>query len=142
VAAPPRNDSADRGLPAAPESSLAERIGLRSLSLRCPAAPVIELALDESSRLHLLAPNIDAAADLVAAEGWAQANRDLLRAAAGLSGEPAVEIIARVLTETPARDRRLLDGRYRVDLLREVRVGDDSAWCCVPLNVDEPAAAP
>jgi len=96
----------------------------------------VELASDDDGRLHLLAPGADRAADLVAAEGWALANLELLRAAAGLDGT-AGEVVPRVLTEIPSRDRRLLDGRFRVDLVREVRLGGESAWCCVPLNTDE-----
>jgi hypothetical protein len=115
--------------------AIATRIGLRPLEVRCTAAPGVELALDEAARLHLLGLGAGSAEDLLAAEGWARANLELIGAAAGT--ESLGDIVVRVLTDRPARDRRLLDGRFRVDLLREVRVGKQSAWCCVPLNADE-----
>jgi len=111
---------------------LALRLGLRPLGAVCPAAPEVELAVDGAGGLHLLGVGAGSAGALLAAEGWAEGNRALLGAAAGL--DDGFEIVARVLTDEPARDRRLLDGRFRVDLLREVRVGAESAWCCVPLN--------
>jgi hypothetical protein len=116
-------------------ASLAERLGLDGLSVRCAAAPEIELAADGQGRLHLLGIGAESAADLLAAEGWARTNLDLIGAAAG--DRPLREILARVLTDRPSRDRRLLDGRFRVDLLQEVRVGERTAWCCVPLNADD-----
>jgi len=119
----------------ADDTSLAERIGLAPLALRCPTAPTIEFARDDAGRLHLLGLGADSAEDLLAAEGWARTNATVVLAAAGLA--PDTDLVVRVLTDTPARDRRLLDARFRVDLLREVRVGDDTAWCCVPLNTDD-----
>lgn len=138
VPAPPAADDHPELAETRPAGSpgYAERLGLRRLRLTCPVAPAVELASDDDGRLHLLAPGADRAADLVAAEGWALANLELLRAAAGLDGT-AGEVVPRVLTEIPSRDRRLLDGRFRVDLVREVRLGGESAWCCVPLNTDE-----
>lgn len=115
--------------------SLAEILELVPLEIRCPVAPTIEFARDEAGRLHLLGLGADAAEDLLAAEGWARTNASIVLRAADLDAR--AEIIVRVLTATPARDRRLLDARFRVDLLHEVRVGDQSAWCCVPLNTDE-----
>ncbi len=125
----PRQDEAEDA------TSLAERIDLAPLELRCPTAPTIEFARDDAGRLHLLGLGADAAEDLLAAEGWARTNAGVVLAAAGLA--PDAELVVRVLTDTPARDRRLLDARFRVDLLRAVRVGDDTAWCCVPLNSDD-----
>ena len=121
--------------PAPNELGLAERIELKPLAIRCPSSPAIEFARDDANRLHLLGLGAEAAPDLLAAEGWARTNASLVLPAAGLTRE--AEIVVRVLTATPSRDRKLLDGRFRVDLLREVRVGDDTAWCCVPLNADE-----
>jgi len=120
---------------AAKELGLAERIELKPLDIRCPASPDIEFARDDADRLHLLGLGAEAATDLLAAEGWARTNATLVLPAAGLTNE--ADIVVRVLTATPSRDRKLLDGRFRVDLLREVRVGDATAWCCVPLNADE-----
>ena len=117
------------------ELGLAERIELKPLAIRCPSSPAIEFARDDANRLHLLGLGAEAAPDLLAAEGWARTNASLVLPAAGLTSE--AEIVVRVLTATPSRERKLLDGRFRVDLLREVRVGDDTAWCCVPLNADE-----
>ena len=115
--------------------SLASRVGLRALPVTCPTARGIELALDEHGHLHLLGEGAASAPDLLAAEGWARVNGELLASLAGtdFSREPVV----RILTETPARDRRLLDSRFRVDLVREVRLDDASTWCCVPLNADD-----
>ena len=117
---------------AAAGPTLSARVGLTPLGLACPVSPEIELAADEAGELHLLGVGAASADALVAAEGWAEANRALVGAAAGLPA--GFGIIARVLTSEPARDRRLLDGRFRVDLLIEMRVGEDAAWRCVPLN--------
>jgi len=117
---------------AAAGPTLSERVGLTPLGLACPVAPEIELAADSAGGLHLLGVGAASADALVAAEGWAEANRALVGAAAGLPA--GFGITARVLTSEPARDRRLLDGRFRVDLLIEMRVGADAAWRCVPLN--------
>ncbi len=133
AAAPTRDDLSPVTEP--PTTTLAERADLTPLTLRCPAAPAIEFACDREGRLHLLGLGAASAEDLLAAEGWARTNAGVVLTAAKL--DENAEIIVRVLTSTPARDRRLLDGRFRVDLLHEVRVGEESAWCCVALNSDD-----
>ncbi len=114
--------------------SLAERAGFTPVTITCPAAPNVHLATDDAGTLHLLCESENAVEDLLVAESWATANAPMIRAAAGLAED--AEIIPRVLTSTPAQSRRLLDSRYRVDLLHEVRVGDQTTWCRVPLNSD------
>lgn len=128
---PPENPARED---AQPHPGLAEKLGLVGLEIRCPSAPACAFATDDAGTLHLLATGENAASDLIAAEGWVQANREVLAAATGLdAGAP---VLPRLITAEPARDRRLLEGRYRVDLLREVRVGDETAWCTVPLNTE------
>ena len=129
-------DAATDELPGdAADDHLAERIGLTVLPLVCPAAPAVAFGADDAGRLHLLGEGAGTAEELLVAEGWARTNAPVVLAAAGLAED--AEIVVRVLTDTPARDRGLLDSRFRVDLLREVRVGQDRAWCCVPLNTDD-----
>jgi hypothetical protein len=109
-------------------TSLASLVGgLRTLDLRCPFAPGVELAADRDDRLHLLAEcrggGDEAVRDLLSAEAWAATHGALLRRALGVSvGSGAQERpTMHVLTETPRALRRMLDCPVRVHAL--VRAG-------------------
>ncbi len=123
--------------------------GLRPVSVLCPYAPGVELALDASGGLHLLirAEPDDgddgeqkALSQLLVASAWAEAHAMLLVPALAATGTPAAHAaatqrpVAHLFTDRPKRSRRLLETDVRVHLLARVRVGGQSGWYCTALN--------
>ena len=113
--------------------------GLTPLHARCPVAPGVELACDDTGRLHLLAmPPRDhsgqtlhaAVRRLLAARAWSTRHRELLCAA-----EPALRaetpVMMHLLTETPGEASDLLDTEIRVHAV--VRARPDAVGAA-PLN--------
>ncbi|MCA9286611.1 MAG: hypothetical protein KDA22_15405, partial [Phycisphaerales bacterium] len=125
--------------PSAPGSELATAIGLRPLPLRCPEQGSVELAVDEAGRLCLVAPLAELPA-LLAAEGWAQRNRELLGLAFAQAGCHANETRLHAVTDTPADASSLAGTRIHLHVRAPVRGQQGIGWYVAPLN--RPASAP
>lgn len=123
--------------------------GLRPVSVLCPYAPGVELALDASGGLHLLVRaepddgddgEQKALSQLLVASAWAEAHAMLLVPALAATGAPAAHAaatqrpVAHLFTDRPKRSRRLLETDVRVHLLARVNIGGQSGWYCTALN--------
>jgi len=127
--APQRLDT-DAGAP----DRLANLIsGLTPLESRCPDAPEVELAVDETGRLHLLARDADRAMDsLLAVEAWARRHVALLQRAEPSLFQAEKEATLHLLTPTPAQTRRLLQTRVRVHAIAPAPGA--ATTVCIDLN--------
>lgn len=135
--------SAPRATEACPPVSLTPSLaglvgGLRLTPVRCPFAPAVELAADARGRIHLLA---DAASDagatvslLLGAGAWARENHSVLGLACPGLDPRFAEPVLHLFTDQPAAMRRLLDGFFRVHLLRWVEARGERVPVCIDLN--------
>jgi hypothetical protein len=136
----PIMDSID--LPSSRPGLLARHLpSLAALSITCPYAPSVELAVAEDGALHLLAlegsaGEQPAVAQLVTAAAWVRDHMPLLRLAAPADGRRLSEAdpILHLLTTRAAAIRRLGESGVRLHVLTNVRVGDQTAWACADLN--------
>lgn len=138
------SDAVDPGTEDAPEGLLSDLVcaGLETLEARCPGAPEVEIALDESGVLHVLA-RAEAYADpgralvrLATAGGWAWANRRVLgltRARGGPVIDESAAVVSHLFTDQPARWRGLLDAPIRMHVMLPARP-TAGAWACADLN--------
>jgi hypothetical protein len=112
--------------------------GLTPLTHRCPIEPLVQLALDADSRIHLLAcaTITDPLRSLTQACAWASLNRDLILAAAQRDPvDTPAEPIMHLLVDDVPTNRRLLDAPIRLHLLRSVPVQNaQPVWFSAPLN--------
>lgn len=128
----------------APDGLLSDLVcaGLGTLEARCPGAPEVEIALDESGVLHVLA-RAEAYAEpgralvrLATAAGWAWANRRVLgltRAPGGPMIDESAAVVSHLFTDQPARWRGLLDAPIRMHVMLPARPAA-GAWACADLN--------
>lgn len=97
--------------------------GAERVSVSCPYAEQVQVAVDGEGRLHLLArsggPEDDerALAGLMVASAWAEAHAGLLGAALPRMRTGAGPAVMHVFTGTPKRSRRLLETNLRVHVL-------------------------
>jgi outer membrane biosynthesis protein TonB len=126
---------------AAAATTLASHIAeLKPVTLRCPYAGDIEIAVDEDGTLHLLARSASEATDdsalaaLLVASSWTEAHIGILAAAAGASIDEHKRPTLHLFTDRPKRSRRLLETNLRVHLLAPVQIGSESGWFCTELN--------
>lgn len=127
-------------------SSLAETVGgdLSPLTVRCPHAESIEIAVDPRGTIHLLAlANAETegsyekcVALLIAAGAWVRKHVTLIAAAeVGVrSGSSAAAPVLHLVTDRLAEIRHLLDADIRVHLLAPVRESSGVQWACADLN--------
>lgn len=132
-----------------PPRSLAGLVtGLRALPARCPYAGEVELAVAHDGTAHLfvrdgsrgIAAATGAEPDgvglLLAAAAWSVAHATLIGLAS--PGEPAIDPdrrpVLHLMTDRPARARRLLDADLRIHLLAPVEVEGRHGWFCTDLN--------
>ncbi|MBX3407413.1 MAG: hypothetical protein KF869_11690 [Phycisphaeraceae bacterium] len=126
--------------------------GLRPVSVLCPYAPGVELALDPAGGLHLLVRTEPedgedseqrALSQLLVAGAWAEAHAMLLGPALAQAGAPAAfarpmheahKPALHLFTDRPKRSRRLLETDVRIHLLARVNIGGQSGWYCTELN--------
>ncbi|HEX8876177.1 MAG TPA: hypothetical protein VF777_05470 [Phycisphaerales bacterium] len=130
--------------PTAANASLTRHLpSLEPLEARCPYAPEVELAVDPSGRLHLIARSHADAADpnaafskLAVARTWAQAHAALLERAFRQAKPLAFTPEQHLLTDAPKRVRPLLDTDVRLHLLTAPPGTAETApgWVCVELN--------
>ncbi len=124
--------------------SLARHLpSLEPLEARCPYAPEVELAVDPSGRLHLIARSHADATDpnaafskLAVARSWAQAHAALLERAFRQAKPLAFTPEQHLLTDAPKRVRPLLDTDVRLHLLTAPPGTAETSpgWVCVELN--------
>lgn len=139
--------SAAQTQPAASPSastSLARHLpSLEPLEARCPYAPEVELAVDPSGRLHLIARSHADATDpnaafskLAVARTWALAHAALLERAFRQAKPLAFAPEQHLLTDAPKRVRPLLDTDVRLHLLTAPAGTAETGpgWVCVELN--------
>jgi hypothetical protein len=108
--------------------------GLRSVDVRCPFAPGVEIAVSPEGEVHVLAMatperNISqAVADLTACASWVEVNTAVLRGAIPELAKRvgAVKPREHLVTTEPKLVRGLLDSRLRLHL--------DAAGAIVDLN--------
>ena len=115
---------------------------LLPIAARCPSAPQVELALDESGIIHVLTgalgPNGDPAAveQLTIVSAWAMIHARLL--AQTLPPDRCLRLgeqtVAHLFTGRPAEHRGLLDSTIRVHLLTPVVKSVSADWVCAALN--------
>jgi len=111
--------------------------GLEPLSLTCPIEPQVQLAIDEHSRIHILATGdaADPVRSLTQAGAWASLNHQLILAAAQRTDASEPEPILHLLVDDVPTNRRLLDAPIRVHLLRSIPVQNaQPVWFSAPLN--------
>lgn len=110
--------------------------GLNALPLRPPGHERIEIAVDATGRLHLLARETGLR-ELPVVEQWAFAHRELLAMACPtLRIDPAAgRTVCHVFTAEPATLADLHGSEMRLHVLAPVTVGDKTAWFAAPLNV-------
>lgn len=119
-----------------------------ALDARCPSAPDAQLALDATGRLHLLLRHDSDAGDLptpreaivelIAVRTWARQHRQLLQLTErsrrfDADADPVLHLFtdrADLSVELVAR----LGGLLKLHLLRDVAVGSEHTWFCVPLS--------
>ncbi len=108
--------------------------GLTAIRPRCPGQENIELALDESGGLHLLAGDGDLR-NMLAVKGWARALGELLSMACPEHEmDVAAEIECHLFTDEPMKVADLLEGDIHLHLLAPVMVEGKQGWYAAPLN--------
>lgn len=115
---------------------LAGLLGLFALRARCPAAPTVQLALDDRGGLHCLASSAHGGSIecLTAAGAWARAHTQVLALTTELLVEPRVPVCSHLFTREPAAVRRVLDADLRVHLLAPVPADPRQRFIAVELN--------
>lgn len=144
VAAPVAVPAAAPSAPNTASASLTRHLpSLEPLEARCPYAPEVELAVDPSGRLHLIARSHADAADpnaafskLAVARTWAQAHAALIERAFRQAKPMAFAPEQHLLTDAPKRVRPLLDTDVRLHLLTAPPGTAETSpgWVCVELN--------
>jgi len=147
----------DRGLDATPDlfalidtdaRTTASIPGGVALEARCPSAPDAQLALDAAGRLHLLLRHDsdvgdlptprEAIVELVAVRTWARQHRQLLQLTErSRRFDPDADPVLHLFTDRADLSVELvsrLGGLLKLHLLRDVAVGHEHTWFCVPLS--------
>ena len=119
-----------------------------ALEARCPSAPDAQLALDATGRLHLLLRHDsdlgdlptprEAIVELVAVRTWARQHRQLLQLTErSRRFDPDADPVLHLFTDRADLSVELvsrLGGLLKLHLLRDVAVGNEHTWFCVPLS--------
>lgn len=114
--------------------------GIRAVELRCPVAAEIELGVDDTGRLHLIAEDRSEhpLEGLSAAAEWATENFELLSLAIEAKGLAAPRGAQRpmlhAVTRSPARAKQMLRCGVRVHVMADVDVDGRVATACVDLE--------
>ncbi len=108
--------------------------GLTPLDIRCPYASNIELALDKTGSLHLIASDpASAGSDLLTVDAWSRAHASLI-AQAVTSLSPGWQSHRHIVVENAPPARGLLDADVRVHLCIEVPTQSGPVRVTRPLN--------
>ncbi len=127
-------------------ASFLQEAGMISLTARCPNHPQVELTLDESGGLHLLARHQqatgksvnDAIYELLDARGWVDQHISLLSMTQKqLRFDMQIRPVVHLFTDDAKAAAKLVANSARfvkLHLLSEVTVGHDKAFYCTELN--------
>lgn len=102
--------------------------------VRCPGHELVELGVDESGRIHVLArePQLR---ELRIVETWAKAHRELIALACpDRKFDPAGKVVSHVFTDTPASVADLHASDLHLHVLTPVMVAGKQGWYAAPLN--------
>jgi hypothetical protein len=138
-AKPAQELTADAPAPAPPDgpSLTAHLPMLRPLAVRCPQDEGVELAVDGSGRLHVLASG-DAAGDiarLMTVSAWARGHaRVIALTQPDLIIDLDPEPICHLFTSSAASVRSILDAPVRLHLLVSTTLDGRALWVCSDLN--------
>ena len=108
--------------------------GLLSISARCPEHEHVELAVDGSGRLHVLA-NADDLRGASIVVGWTVRHQTLLAmACGGLQLTASESPVQHLFTDNAVSVADLHGSGIRLHLLAEVEVEGNKGTFCTPLN--------
>lgn len=103
-------------------------------AVRCPGHELVELGVDKSGRIHVLAREAQLR-DLRIVETWAKAHRELIAMACpDQQFDPAGKIVSHVFTDTPATVADLHASDLHLHVLTPVMVEGRQGWYAAPLN--------
>ncbi len=107
---------------------------LKPLVARCPGQERIEIALDGSGRLHVLAREEDVRG-LPVVQSWVRANRELIAMAhPNETFHPAAPTVAHVFAADPLRVADLHASPLHLHVLTPIDVDGKRAWYAAALN--------
>jgi hypothetical protein len=108
--------------------------GVTPLDVRCPGHEKLELGIDASGRLHVIAGEAQLR-ELHVVEAWARAHREIIgRACPGHWIDPAARTVCHVFTDEPASLADLHGSDLRLHVLAPVFVDGKQGWYAAPLN--------
>jgi len=108
--------------------------GLTALDIRSPRSDHVQLAVDATGRLHLLAED-ERLRELQIVESWAKCHRELLAMALSHHAfDPDAEIILHLFTNEPARVADLHETGVKLHVLAPVNVEGCTGWYAAALN--------
>ncbi len=103
-------------------------------AVRCPGHELVELGVDKSGRIHVLAREAQLR-ELRIVETWAKAHRELIAMACpDHHFDPAGKIVSHVFTDTPATVSDLHASDLNLHVLTPVMVEGRQGWYAAPLN--------
>ena len=103
-------------------------------AVRCPGHELVELGVDKSGRIHVLAREAQLR-DLRIVETWAKAHRELIAMACpDHHFDPAGKVVSHVFTDTPATVADLHASDLNLHVLTPVMVQGRQGWYAAPLN--------
>ncbi len=102
--------------------------------VRCPGHELVELGVDQSGRIHVLARETQLR-ELRIVETWAKAHRELIAMACpDCEFDPAGKVVSHVFTDTPATVADLHASDLHLHVLTPVMVQGRQGWYAAPLN--------
>lgn len=123
------------------EPLLARFDELTPLPVACPYHPKVELGVDASGRLHLVASH-RRIAEVEATAAWVGDHASLLRLACPGISTGGGESIVDLVTERPSEVLALQHSRIRLHLVARVTLGGEAGWIRLPLNAAAEDATP
>jgi len=115
------------------EPLLARFDELTPLPVVCPYHPAVELGVDASGRLHLVASH-RRIAEVEATAAWVGDHASLLRLACPGVDASGTDAIVDLVTERPSEVIALQRSRIRLHLVARVTLGGEAGWLRLPLN--------
>jgi hypothetical protein len=110
--------------------------GLVPLDVRCPGHERLELGVDGSGTLHVIARD-EQLRELHVVEAWARAHRELIgKACPDHWIDPAAKPVCHAFTQRPAAVADLHGSALRLHVLAPVVVDGKQGWYVAPLNAD------
>ena len=102
--------------------------------VRCPGHELVELGVDKSGRIHVLAREAQLR-EVRIVETWAKAHRELIAMACpDCEFDPAGKVVSHVFTDEPATVADLHASDLHLHVLTPVMVEGKQGWYAAPLN--------